>query len=103
MMSELYPLSISFPLFWINLITFYFSFRLADNLNDVYSANFSCIPIEFVQKRNHLLFVGDGDIEPAQVGILFNNFHKIIDIGNLEIHIFRIDAFGPKLFVKVAD
>lgn len=22
---------------------------------------------------------------------------------NFEIHIFRIDAFGPKLFVKVAD
>ena len=51
-------------------------------------------------RKESLALCRDGDIEPAQVGILFNNFHKVIDVGNLEIHIFRIDAFGSNFSLK---
>ena len=82
---------------------FDFSFWLADDFNHIDCAYLCGVTIEFIQKRNHLFFVRDGDIEAAQVGILFDHFHEVIDTGNLEIHILCIDSFGFELLIKVSD
>ena len=82
---------------------FNFSFLLADNLDYIDSTYFCGVRIKLVQEGDHQLFVRDSDIETSQIGVLLDNFHKIIDLRNLEVHIFCVDTFGFELLVKVSD
>ena len=94
---------ITMPVDAIKIPDYIYGKRLANDFNHIDCAYLCGVTIEFIQKRNHLFFVRDGDIEPAQVGILFDHFHEVIDTGNLKIHILCIDSFGFELLIKVSD
>ena len=57
----------------------------------------------FVEVRDDLLLIGDGDVQSAQVGIFLYYFHEVLDAGNLEVDVFRVDVLGGELFVEESD
>ena len=79
------------------------AFGLADDFDDVHRAYLGRVLVQLVQVGDDLLFVGDGDIQPAEVGILLHDLHELFDAGNLEVDILGVDVLSLELFVEVDD
>ena len=74
---------------------------LADNLDDVHRAYLGRVLVQLVQIGDDLFLVGNGDVQPAEVGVLVDYFHEILDTGDFEVDILCVDVLRLEFLVEV--
>src|SRR5690554_4386904 len=71
------------------------------DFNDVNGTNVAGFGIQFIQKGQHLLLIGNGNIESRQIGMLFQQSLKFADVAEWKVQVTCVDAFVFKFFAEV--
>ena len=62
--------------------------------------NLPCLVAHTFEVLHYVDFVWDGDVEPLQVGVLFENARQFVNVRNLERQILRINTLIGKFLVE---
>ena len=76
---------------------------LVNHLNHVDGTNGSGFRRYAVEVGYHLLFIGDGDIQPFELRIGVQHLVEGLDGRNLKVFVHSIDAFVLETLVEIAD
>ena len=71
--------------------------------NHVDGSDSTCLRAYLVEIGDDLLLVGDGDVEPFQIGVGVEHLTQIFDVWNLEVDVASVDVLVLELLVEVAD
>ena len=70
-------------------------------LDDVDCPDLAGVGVEIVEVGNNLFLIGDRDVQTAQIRVLSQDVLDLLDVGDLEIDVFRVDFLGLEFLVEI--